>query len=82
MKTNQKAIAPALNMAQVTDPLARQIAKARKGNPVDELGKLLEEESRWKRKQTIARNKLADIQDRIRDFAMRAAAELVKPKVS
>lgn len=64
----------ALN-AVVTDPLARTIARARKGNAVDRLAKLLEEESRWKRKQTIASNKLADVRSRLNQFAIEVAQQ-------
>lgn len=56
-----------------TDPLARTIARARKGNAVDRLAKLLEEETRWKRKQTIANNKLVDVRNRLNQFAIEVA---------
>lgn len=62
-------------LAVVTDPLARTIARARKGNAVDRLAKLLEEESRWKRKQTIASNKLADVRSRLNQFAIEVAQQ-------
>lgn len=62
-------------LAVVTDPLARTIARARKGNAVDRLAKLLEEESRWKRKQTIANNKLADVRSRLNQFAIEVATK-------
>lgn len=45
-----------------------------------ELDKLLAEESRWKRKATIAQNKLADVRNRINQFA--AEAVEVKPEKS
>lgn len=56
-----------------TDPLIRSIRKARKGNPVDALARLLAEESRWKRKRTIADNKLASVRDKINQFAKEQA---------
>lgn len=56
-------------MSTQPDELIRSIRRARKGNPVDALGKLLAEESRWKRKRTIADNKLASVRDKINQFA-------------
>ena len=62
----------------VQDELTRAIAKARKGNPVDAQRKLMAEESKWKRRRTIADNKLAEVRARINEFAMELAAEAVK----
>jgi hypothetical protein len=52
-----------------TDPMARSLRKAYRGTAVYRLDQLLAEESRWKRKVTIATNKLADVRAEINAFA-------------
>ena len=64
----------------VRDELARSIARARKGNPVDTLAKLLAEESRWRRKRTIAENKLAEVRDKVKQFAQDLARASTEPE--
>lgn len=65
---------PALNMA--VDPLIKATKAAYRASEVFKLEQLLEEETRWKRKATIAQNKLADVRERIN----RLAKELAQPK--
>lgn len=52
-----------------TDPLVKATRKAYRQSRQYELDQLLAEESRWKRKSTIAQNKLADVRNRINKFA-------------
>jgi len=64
----------------VTDPMLKAIRKARKGNPVDVLDKLLEEQAFWQRRETIARTKLAKVRARLVRFAQdRAKVTLNNP---
>lgn len=75
----EKVNAPVVNEPK-TDPLVRAVRKAYLSSKRCELDKLLAEESRWKRKATIAQNKLADVRNRINQFA--AEAVEVKPEKS
>lgn len=54
---------------RVNDPLVRAQRKAYLASETYKLDQLLEEETRWKRKLTIASNKLQDVRDRINKFA-------------
>ena len=63
-----------LKMAQ--DPLIAAAKKAYRASDVYKIDKLLEEESRWKRKQTIARNKVEEVREKI----SKLAKELAQPK--
>lgn len=63
-----------LNMA--VDPLIKATKAAYRASDVYKLDQLLEEETRWKRKATIAQNKLADVRERINKLAK----ELAQPK--
>lgn len=58
------------------DPLIIATKKAYRKSPLYGLDKLLAQESRWKRKQTIARNKLEEVRDKINKLAK----ELATPK--
>ena len=49
--------------------LKHAVAKAYKGTDLYKLRQLLEQESRWKRKVTIATNKLADVRTDINRLA-------------
>lgn len=60
------------------DPLIKAMRKAYRESKQCELDNLLAEETRWKRKATIAQNKLSDVRDRINKFAQ--AAILPEPK--
>lgn len=51
--------------------------KAYRGTVVYEIRELMAEESRWQRKATIARNKLADVRSRINKLAEKLACEKV-----
>lgn len=51
--------------------------RAYRGTVVSELRELFTEESRWQRKQTIARNKLADVRTRINKLSEKLALEKV-----
>lgn len=51
--------------------------KAYRGTVVYEIRLLLDEESRWQRRATIARNKLADVRSRINKLAEKLALEKV-----
>lgn len=68
----------------MSDPLHRQLKKARRNSPFGKLEALLAEESRWKRKRTIAENKLAAVRSNINQLARAHALELsgVKPEVA
>jgi len=57
-----------------TDPLIRAARKAYRGSNQYQLDQLIAEESRWKRKATIAHNKLADVRNRITEFAQKIIA--------
>lgn len=64
----------ALAMAQ-GDPLVNATRKARSAHaktPLGQLEKLLAEESKWKRRLTIASNKLAEVRWDINEFARAA----------
>lgn len=60
----------------IVDPLITATKKAYRKSPLYGLDKLLAEESKWKRKQTIARNKLEEVRDKINKLAK----ELATPK--
>lgn len=71
-KRGQQALAMA-----TTDPLVRATRKARSAHAktlVGQLEALLREESKWKRRTTIASNKLAEVRDRINNFARLAVS--------
>lgn len=59
------------------DPLVRSIRRAYRNSKQFEWDQLCEEESRWKRKLTIAANKLTDVRNRMNAYA----AQLVKESV-
>lgn len=59
-----------------SDPLVRAARKAYRESGLAEVDCLLNEQSRWQRKRTIADNKLADVRRRI-DAKLK---ELVTPK--
>lgn len=63
----------------MSDPLVRSVKKVRREwrkTPAGRLQTLLEEERKWKRRATIAANKLADVRLAINDFA---AKQCVSP---
>ncbi len=65
-------------LAMATDPLVTSITKVRREwrkTPPGMLQTLLDEQSRWKRKLTIAQNKLAAVRDDIDKFAAELAKE-------
>ena len=62
-----------------TDPLVRSVKKVRREwrkTPAGRLQTLLEEERKWKRRATIAANKLSEVRLAINDFA---AKQCVNP---
>lgn len=63
----------------VQDPLVRAAKKAFKATKLYRLQQLIEEERRWKRKQTIARNKLDEVRDKIEAMATEMAKSEVQP---
>lgn len=69
-----------LNME--TDPLIRATKKAYKNSATGKLEALYAERSRWSRKQTIARNKLAEVDAKIAQAALELAKQIdgVKPE--
>lgn len=75
-KRNRLMKKPALKM----EPLVRAVRKAYKSGPVWQVDKLLAEESRWKRKATIATNKLAAVRRKLNTLAVELAQELIKVK--
>lgn len=58
----------------ITD-VRRAAKSAYRGTVVYEIRALMAEESRWQRKATIARNKLADVRERINKLAEKLALE-------
>jgi hypothetical protein len=60
------------------EPLAKQARKVYRATKVYELDQLLAEESRWKRKVTIASNKLAEVRTAINKLASELAHDTVK----
>lgn len=70
--TNQK---PETVSAAKSDPMIRAMRKAYRGSKRCEWDNLLAEESRWKRKATIAQNKLADVRNRMNEFAEKLVTE-------
>ncbi len=66
-----------------TDPLVASIKEVRREwrkTPPGMLQTLLDEQSRWKRKLTIAQNKLAAVREDIDRMANAMAAELAKER--
>lgn len=57
------------------DPLVKATRKAYRESAVGQLETLLKEESRWKSKETLARNKLRAVGKRIADFARQLSKE-------
>ena len=58
------------------EKLVRSTKRVVNATSKGKLAALLAERSRWKRKQTIATNKLADVQERIDAFADMMAEKL------
>jgi len=58
------------------EPAIRAMRKAYRGSTQYQLDRLLAEEGRWKRKATIAQNKLADVRRRINDLCR----DVINPK--
>lgn len=56
-------------LEMINDPLAKAVKKAYRSSDLFRLEKLLAEESKWKRRQTIANNKLAEVRYQINEFA-------------
>lgn len=61
-----------------TEPLIRQARKAYLQTEVAKLEKLLNEQTFWRRRQTIARNKLGEVRDKIDELAMELAQATIK----
>lgn len=59
-----------------TDRLVIEAKKAYRATPLYQIDKLLKDEQRWRRKETIARNKLDTIQHVIRE----TLREMATPK--
>lgn len=57
------------------DPLLKSMKQTYRSSRQYQLDKLLEEESRWKRKITIATNKLAEVRRRMDAFTLEVVAE-------
>lgn len=68
-----------LEMAK-EEPAIRAAKKAYRSTKVFQLDQLLELESKWKRKVTIASNKLADVREQITKLAKEMAQDSVKPQ--
>ena len=60
------------------DPLIRAQRKAFNASEPGKLQALLDEESRWKRKLTIARNKLEEARQAVNDYAKELADRVMK----
>lgn len=61
------------SLGMTQDPLIRATRKAYRSSDTYKLDQLLAEESRWKRKVTIASNKLLDVRERINRLAKELA---------
>lgn len=62
------------------DPLVKAVKKAYRSSRQFELDQLLEAESRWKRKATIAHNKLTEVRAKINELAQTMVDEIIKGK--
>jgi hypothetical protein len=60
------------------DPVIKAIRKVYKGSRVEKLDKLLAREGLWRRRHTIADNKLREIAVDIRDLASESVYELAE----
>jgi len=56
----------------------KQVRKAYLSTAVGKMDKLFAEERRWKRKMTLAQNKLASARRRINDYAMNLAEDALE----
>lgn len=65
-------------MKHKMDPLTRAAMKTYRSTPVGQLAALINDERRWVRKETIARNKLRLARAKLNAFAMELAHEKVK----
>ena len=66
--TKEAKASAARKLAIKQDPLIREARKAYRSSPRYELDKLLEEERRWMRKETLARNKLRAVRAKLNEF--------------
>ena len=57
------------------DPLVKATRKAYRDSAVGQFETLLKEESRWKRKETDASNKLREVREQINRFARQLSIE-------
>jgi len=57
------------------DPLVKATRKAYRDSAVGQFETLLKEESRWKRKETVASNKLREVREQINRFARQLSIE-------
>jgi hypothetical protein len=57
------------------DPLVKAVKKARRESAFGQLEKLLHEEGKWKRKTTIASNKLREVRDELNAMAVQLARD-------
>lgn len=73
----EKAVKRSLKMSE-QDPLVRAVKKAYRSGPLYPVEKLLEEESRWKRKATIAQNKLLAVRLKINRLLLEQAQAALK----
>lgn len=60
------------------DPVIKAIRKVYKGSRIEKLDKLLVKERMWRRRHTIADNKLREIAVDIRDLASESVYELAE----
>lgn len=65
------------NIMTDTEKLIRSTKRVIRGTSQGKLNELLAERSRWKRKETIAANKLASVQKQIEVLAAEMAAKLL-----
>lgn len=67
-------------LAVKRDPLIVAARNAYRSSEVYKIDKLLAEQAKWKRRQTIADNKLAELRKRIDELAKELAQKTVKPE--
>ena len=62
-----------------TDPMIREMKKAYKASPMNKLDALWAKHAFWKRRETIARNKLVEVRSEIDAFCFELANKEMKP---
>ena len=67
------------NLSVIQDPLIKAVRKAYRASATFKIDELLAAESRWKRKVTIAQNKLFEVRERINKLTVELARKADGP---